>query len=61
MNLVVHSFPIDGGAVNKSLLVPFCSRITKAMVYLVPLELQEKFKDAYQDIEKSVDENGGKV
>jgi membrane protein required for colicin V production len=43
-------FPVDKSALENSRLAPFCYGLTKAMVHLIPQELKDQFKSAYQDI-----------
>jgi len=43
-------FPVNARVLKECQLAPYCLRITKAVYYLIPQELKEKFSDAYRDI-----------
>jgi len=43
-------FPVDRGSLLKSRLAPYCYWITKGFVHVIPQELKERFKEAYQQI-----------
>jgi len=45
-------FPFKEDALKKSFLAPYCMRITKAVIYLIPKDLKVKFNEAYDDIIK---------
>ena len=45
-------FPIDKKALKESVLSPYCLKITKAAVSLIPRELKDRFKEAYKEITK---------
>jgi membrane protein required for colicin V production len=54
-------FPINREALAASRLAPYCYGLTKAMVSLIPQELKDRFKSAYQDIVKSEAVDGKKI
>jgi membrane protein required for colicin V production len=54
-------FPFKEDALKQSFLTPYCLRVTKAVIYLIPDDLKEKFNEAYKDIVKSGREDVGKV
>jgi membrane protein required for colicin V production len=54
-------FPISKKALKDSQLSPVCMKITKTMIGLIPKDLKEKFKDAYQDISKKVEKDAKKI
>jgi membrane protein required for colicin V production len=43
-------FPVSIRALENSFIAPYCLKMTKAIVGLIPKELKENFKDAYEDI-----------
>lgn len=43
-------FPVDRTALQNSRYAPVCSGMTKAMISLIPLDLRDQFKKAYQEI-----------
>lgn len=43
-------FPFKEDALKQSFLAPYCLRITKAVIYLIPNDLKVKFNEAYEDI-----------
>ena len=43
-------FPVDKTALENSQLAPLCIRMTKAVVYLIPQDLKNKFNEAYRDL-----------
>ena len=43
-------FPVNARVLKECQLAPYCLRITKAVYYLIPQELKERFNDAYRDI-----------
>jgi len=43
-------FPVDREALGNSQLAPYCFGLTRAMIHLIPRELKDQFKNAYQDI-----------
>jgi len=45
-------FPFKENALKQSFLAPYCMRITKAVIYLIPEDLKVKFNEAYEDIIK---------
>jgi membrane protein required for colicin V production len=54
-------FPIFQSALERSTLSPYCLAITKAMVQVVPAELKDKFRVAYQDIIGRIGSHGKKI
>ena len=53
-------FPFQEDALKKSVLAPYCLRITKAVIYLIPKDLKVKFNEAYKDIIKKGEEDVSK-
>ena len=51
-------FPISKKALKESVLSPVCLQMTRAMISLIPQELKEKFKEAYQEITRRVEKDG---
>jgi membrane protein required for colicin V production len=43
-------FPVNVKALENSFLAPYCLKMTKVVVGLIPQELKESFKEAYEDI-----------
>jgi uncharacterized membrane protein required for colicin V production len=54
-------FPVNNKWLNDSQLAPFCLRISKAIIYVIPRELKEKFREKYQEILGKVETNAEKV
>ncbi len=54
-------FPIDQKALEKSTLSPYCLSVTRAMVHVIPSELKDKFRMAYQDIIGRIGKRGKEV
>ena len=54
-------FPISKKALKESLISPVCLHMTRAIISLIPRELKEKFKEAYQEITKRVEKDGKKI
>ncbi len=54
-------FPISKKALKESQLSPVCLQMTKAIISLIPRELKEKFKEAYQGITRRVGKDGKKI
>lgn len=54
-------FPFKEDALRQSFLAPYCLRITKAVIYLIPDDLKEKFNEAYKDIVEREREDVRKV
>lgn len=55
------AFPVDKQALKESRLAPYCYKATRATIILIPQELRERLKAAYQEIVVSVGKNGKKV
>jgi membrane protein required for colicin V production len=49
-------FPINKDALSNSRLAPYCYGLTKVMVNLIPKELKDQFKDAYENIKREIKE-----
>lgn len=50
-------FPMDMEALKGSFIAPYCARVTKGIVDLIPKELKQKFVESYQEfIEKGEDD-----
>ena len=43
-------FPVNVKALENSFLAPYCLKMTKVVIGLIPQELKENFKEAYEDI-----------
>ncbi len=54
-------FPISKKALKESVFSPVCLQMTRAMLSLIPQELKEKFKEAYQEITRRVEKDGKKI
>lgn len=54
-------FPINKETLTASRLAPYCYGLTKTMVGLIPQELKDRFKSAYQEIVKSESVDGKKI
>jgi membrane protein required for colicin V production len=54
-------FPVNAKALSESRLAPYCYGVTKAMVGLIPQELKDRFKAAYQEIVKREGVDGKKI
>lgn len=54
-------FPISKKALKESVLSPVCLQMTRAMISLIPQELKEEFKEAYQEITRRVEKDGKKI
>jgi membrane protein required for colicin V production len=59
--LALVVFPVDRHAVKTSELAPFCYRVARGAVLLVPDELRAKFKETYLAIKESADSHGQKI
>ena len=51
-------FPVDLGALQGSVVAPYCVRLTQGAIGLITRDLKEKFKDAYQEV---IDKGGRHV
>lgn len=54
-------FPVNRKWLSDSQLAPFCLRVSKAIIYIIPRELKEKFREKYQEILGKVETNAEKV
>ena len=54
-------FPINRASLAASRLAPYCFGLAKTMVGLIPQELKDQFKSAYQEIVKSESVDGKKI
>jgi len=54
-------FPVDQSALEKSTLSPYSFALTKAMVHVIPAELKEKFRLAYEDIIGRIGKHGKEI
>lgn len=54
-------FPIDREAVSESRLAPYCYGLTKAAVGLIPVELKDAARKAYQSIMGTEKRHGQKI
>ncbi len=54
-------FPVSEKSLVDSQLSPVCMKISKTMIGLIPKDLKEKFKEAYQDISKKVEKDAKKI
>lgn len=48
--LALTLFPLNPTILKDSLMAPYCLKMTKAVVNLIPSELKKKFEDAYYEI-----------
>lgn len=54
-------FPLNKQALLNSRLAPYCYGLTKAMIQLIPQDLKDQFKAAYQDVVKGGTKDGQKI
>lgn len=54
-------FPVNKTVIKESKLAPSCLRISQAIIYLIPQELKEQFKEKYREISGKVMRDGKKV
>jgi len=54
-------FPISKKALKGSALSPVCLQMTRAIISLIPEELKERFKEAYQEVTRRVEKDGKKI
>lgn len=54
-------FPISKKALKESQLSPVCLQMTRAIIGLIPRELKEEFREAYQEIIRRVEKDAKKV
>lgn len=54
-------FPISKKALKESALSPVCLQMTRAIISLIPKELKERFKEAYQEVTRRVEKDGKKI
>lgn len=54
-------FPISKKALKESALSPVCLQMTRAIISLIPKELKERFKEAYKEVTKRVEQDGKKI
>ncbi len=54
-------FPVDREAVSESKLAPYCYGLTKAAVGLIPQELKDAARSAYQSVFKVEKSHGQKI
>jgi membrane protein required for colicin V production len=59
--LALVVFPVDRRAVKTSELAPFCYRVARGAILLIPDELKAKFKETYLAIKESADSHGQKI
>jgi len=59
--LALLIFPINKKWLSESQLSPYCLRISKALVYLFPEGLKEKFREKYLEIMGKAEKNEEKV
>lgn len=51
-------FPINKEALSNSRLAPYCYGLTKVMVNLIPRDLKDQFREAYENIKREIKEVG---
>jgi len=54
-------FPINKEVLLESNIAPYCFGVTKTMIYIIPRELKEKFKESYQNIVQKGEGHGKKI
>jgi len=54
-------FPVNKEALKASKLSPHCVKATKLVFFLIPQEIKDQFKEAYQDIMEPGEKNGKEV
>jgi len=54
-------FPVNRKWLRDSQLAPYCLRISRAIIYVVPRELKEKFREKYQEILGKVEKSAEKA
>jgi len=54
-------FPISKKALKESALSLVCLQMTRAIISLIPKELKERFKEAYQEVTKRVEKDAKKI
>lgn len=54
-------FPMRKEALLDSRLAPYCYGVTKVMIHLIPQDLKDQFRAAYQDIAKGGKKDGQKI
>jgi len=55
------AFPVRKDALLQSKLAPYCYGLTRAMIHLIPQDLKDQFKAAYQDLLKGGSKDGQKI
>jgi membrane protein required for colicin V production len=59
--LALLAFETGTDAIKKSRMAPYCLKITKAIVRVVPAELKAKFQSAYENIRGGGESHGQKI
>jgi len=59
--LALVVFPVDRRAIKRSELAPFCYRVARGAILLIPDELKAKFKETYLAIKESADNHGQEI
>lgn len=54
-------FPVNKEALKTSKLSPHCVKVTKAVFFLIPKEIKEQFKEAYQDVMGTGEKHGREI
>jgi len=54
-------FPVNFNALKNSQLSPYCLKITRAVYYIIPQDLKERFSEAYNDIVGREKKDGKRV
>lgn len=54
-------FPVNKTVLMESRLAPLCLGVARAMVYMIPQDLKEKFREKYKEVAKRVERNEKKI
>ena len=54
-------FPVNMRALKNSFLAPYCLKMAKIVVEIIPQELKESFKEAYDEIMEGSGSNAKRV
>jgi membrane protein required for colicin V production len=54
-------FPVSARAIEQSKIAPYCYGFTKAMVQVIPQDLKNEFKNAYENLTKKEKTDGQKI
>jgi uncharacterized membrane protein required for colicin V production len=54
-------FPVNANAIAQSKIAPYCYAFTKAMVQVIPKDLKDEFKKAYENLMKKEKTDGQEI